>query len=117
MTILMPDRIGKCSLERVHPFLTEVVSKMNSLLSHYSNRKHQRVATETGCFLFQLPTRTACIHFASTASEAKLFSRVDNSLIICRGQFISTIKTEEWTENKTLEEKVQKTFVELLPKN
>ena len=43
-------------------------------------------------------TWTACIHFSSTASVAKLSSRVDNSLIICRGQFISTSKTEEWTE-------------------
>ena len=39
-----------------------------------------------------------CIHFSSTASVAKLMSRVDNSLIICRGQFISTSKTEVWTE-------------------
>ena len=43
-------------------------------------------------------TWTVCIHFSSTASVAKLFSRGDNSLINCRGQFISTSKTEEWTE-------------------
>ena len=39
-------------------------------------------------------TWTVCIHFSSTASVAKLFSRVDNSL----GQFISTSKTEKWTD-------------------
>ena len=65
-------------------------------------------------------TWTVCIHFSNAASVAKLLSGVDNSLIICRGQFISTSKTEEWTdahhrEKETLEEKVQKTFVELLP--
>ena len=49
-------------------------------------------------FVLSTNTWTLCIHFSSTASVAKLFSRVDNSLIICRGQFISTSKTEEWTE-------------------
>ena len=29
---------------------------------------------------------------------AKLFSRVDNSLLFCKGKFSSTTKTEEWTE-------------------
>ena len=58
-------------------------------------------------------TWTVCIHFSSTASVAKFLSRVDNSLIIRRGQFISISKTEEWTEcpasrRETLEEKVQK---------
>ena len=43
-------------------------------------------------------TWTVCIQFSSAASVAKLFSRVDNSLIIRRGQFTSTSKTEEWTE-------------------
>ena len=64
-------------------------------------------------------TWTVCIHFSSTASVAKLLSRKEKSLIICRGQIISTSKTEEWTEceKETLEEKVQKTFVELLPKD
>ena len=48
------------------------------------------------CFNFQ---HVDCLYnFSSTASATKLFSRVDNSLIICRGQFISTSKTEEWTE-------------------
>ena len=41
---------------------------------------------------------TVCIHFPSIASDAKLLSRANNSLIICRGQFFSTSKTEEWTE-------------------
>ena len=49
-------------------------------------------------FCFNYNTWTVCIHFSSTASVAKLLSRVDNSLIICRGQFIPTSKTEEWTE-------------------
>ena len=38
-------------------------------------------------------TWTVCIRFSSTASMAKLLSRVDSSSIICRGQFISTSKT------------------------
>ena len=84
-----------------------------TLKSCYRNRLHSVSTTNTW---------TVCIHFSSTASVAKLFSRVDNSLIICRGQFISTSKTEEWRENtqhhekETLEGKVQKTFVEHLPK-
>ena len=43
-------------------------------------------------------TCIVCIQFSSTASVAKLLSRVDNSLIICNRQFISISKTEEWTE-------------------
>ena len=62
------------------------------------------------------------MHFSSTASKAKLFSRVDNSMIICRGQLISTSKRRsgqnaQHREKETFEEKVQKTFVELLPKD
>ena len=38
-------------------------------------------------------TWTVCILFSSTASVAKLLSKVDNTLIICRGQFISTSKS------------------------
>ena len=38
-------------------------------------------------------TWTVCIHFSSTASLAKFLSGVNNSLIICRGQLISTSKT------------------------
>ena len=38
------------------------------------------------------------VYTSSTASMAKLFSRVENSLIICRRQFVSTRKAEEWTE-------------------
>ena len=41
---------------------------------------------------------TVCIHFSKTASVVKMLSRVENSWIICRGQFISTSKTEAWTE-------------------
>ena len=43
-------------------------------------------------------TWTVCIHYSGTHSVVKLLSRVDNSLIMCRGQFISTTNTEEWTE-------------------
>ena len=49
-------------------------------------------------FVSTTNTWTVCIHFSSTASVAKLLSRVDNSLIICRGQFNSTSKTKEGTE-------------------
>ena len=48
---------------------------------------------------------TVCINFSSTASLAKLLSRVDKSLIVCRGQFISTSKTEEWIECPTSRKK------------
>ena len=48
------------------------------------------------CFNYQ---HVDCLYtFLCTASMAKLLSRVHNSLLICRGQFISTSKTEEWTE-------------------
>ena len=48
------------------------------------------------CFNYQ---HMDCLYtFSSTTSVAKLLSRVDKALIICRGQFISTSKTEEWTE-------------------
>ena len=50
-------------------------------------------------------TWTVCIHFSSTDSVANLFSRVDNSLIFCRGQFISTSKTEEWSELPSIAKK------------
>ena len=53
-------------------------------------------------------TWTVCIHFSSTASVANLLSRVDKSLIICRGQFISTSKTEEWKAKKGLVRKKYK---------
>ena len=41
---------------------------------------------------------TVCIHASSNASVAKLLSGVDNSLAMCRGQFNSTSKADEWTE-------------------
>ena len=53
--------------------------------------------------------------------SGNLLSRVDNSLVMCKGYLISTTKTEEkrqkaqHREKKTPEEKVQKTFVELHP--
>ena len=49
-------------------------------------------------FFSNTNTWTVCLHFSSTASVPKLLSRMDNFLIVCRGQFISTSKTEEWTE-------------------
>ena len=48
---------------------------------------------EAFCFNYQ---HAVSVHFSSTASEAKLLSRVDNSLIICAGQFIPTTETEKW---------------------
>ena len=65
-------------------------------------------------------TWTAYIHFSSTDSVAKLFSRVDNSLIMCREHITSTNNREEWTDctasqNGNSWGKVHKTFVELLP--
>ena len=72
--------------------------------------------------MFQLSTRGLSVHFSSTASVGKLLSRVNNSLIICRGQFISTTKTEEWTEcppsqKQTLEENVLKHLLSSFQKN
>ena len=44
----------------------------------------------------------SCLYtFFKYRFSGKLLSRVDNSSIICRGQFISTSKTEEWTECPT----------------
>ena len=50
-------------------------------------------------FCFNHNTWNVCIHFSNTASVTKQFSRVDNSLIICRGQFILINKTEESAES------------------
>ena len=36
MTISIPDTIGKCSLEREHPFLTKFVLLMNSCFIEYN---------------------------------------------------------------------------------
>ena len=48
------------------------------------------------CFNYQ---HVDCLYtFWSTASVTKLLWRVDNCLIICRGQFIPISKTEGWTE-------------------
>ena len=62
-------------------------------------------------FASPINTWTVSTDFSSTASVAEL-SRVDNSLIICRGQFVSTSKTEEWIDCpaslKTLDEKYKK---------
>ena len=49
-------------------------------------------------FCFNYEHLDCLIHFSGTASVAKLLSRVHNSSILCREQFISTSKTEEWTE-------------------
>ena len=45
--------------------------------------------------------------------SGKMLSRVDSFLIICRGQFISSTKVDDWpeclaSEEETLEEKLQK---------
>ena len=66
-------------------------------------------------------TWTVCIHFSTTNSVMKWLSRVDKSLILCRGQFISTTNTEEWTESPALQKrdargKSTKNFPELLQK-
>ena len=42
---------------------------------------------------------TICSQSSITDSVVKMLSRRDKSLIMCRGQFISTTKTEEWTES------------------
>ena len=74
------------------------------------------------CFNYQ---HVDCLYtiFKYRFSSKALFSRVDNSLIICRGQFNSTSKTEEWTEcpasrkTDSWGESTKKTFIELLPKD
>ena len=93
-----------------HPFADITLFYLALLKSCYRNWMHSLSTTNTW---------TVCIHFSNTASMAKLLSRVDNCLIICRGQFISTSKGEVWTEcpasqKETLEEKVQETLAELL---
>ena len=64
------------------------------------------------CFNYQHVDWPSVYFFSSTKSLAKL-SRVENSLIMCRGQFISTTKTEKSTKRlasrrETLEEKYNK---------
>ena len=72
------------------------------------------------CFIYQY---VDCLfNFSGTNSVAKLLSRVDDFLIMCRGQFISTAKREELTEcpawrKKNLEEKVQKNLLSPIQKN
>ena len=66
-----------------------LIGNIKELLQKLDNWMHSVPTTNTW---------TVCIHFSSTASRAKLLSRVDKSLIICRWQFISTSKTEEWRE-------------------
>ena len=47
-------------------------------------------------FCLSYNTWTVCTNFSSTDSVAKLLSRVVNYLILCRGQFTATNKTEHW---------------------
>ena len=44
-------------------------------------------------------TCTVCMRFSSADSVSKMLSRVDNSLISCRRQLLSTTKTVERTES------------------
>ena len=69
------------------------------------------------CFNYQ--HEDCPLHFSSTASVAKLLSRVENSMIIAEGSSFQPPKqrsqqTAQHREKETLEEKVQKTSVELL---
>ena len=48
---------------------------------------------------------TVYMQFSKIDSVAKLLSRVGKWLIVCRGQFISTNKTKEWTECLALRKK------------
>ena len=63
-----------------------------------------------------------CTHFSNTNSVGKFLSGVDNYLILRRGQFIQppeqSIGQNAYRRRKEcLEEKVQKMFLELLPKD
>ena len=49
-----------------------------------------------------------CTHCWSTASVAKLLSRVDNSLIMRRRQFNSATRTEDWTDCQHREKEMKK---------
>ena len=61
------------------------------------------------------------MHFSSNESVANLLSRVDNSLIFCRGQLNSTTikkkngQSAQHREKNLPEEKAQKIFLELAP--
>ena len=73
-------------------------------------------------FASPINTWTVCIHYSSIDSVEKLLQRVDKCLITCNEQLTLITETREWTEcralqKKTLEEKVQKTFVQLLSKD
>ena len=65
---------------------------------------------------------TVCIQYSSTDSVETLLQRVDKCLITCNERLTLITETRGWTEcralqNENLEEKVLKTFVQLLPKD
>ena len=73
-------------------------------------------------FVSPINTLTVCIHYSSIDSVEKILQRVDKCLITCNEQLTLITETREWTacralQKKTLEEKVQKTFVQLLSKD
>ena len=73
-------------------------------------------------FASPINTWTVCIHFSRIDSVEKLSQRVDKCLIRCNKQLTLITETREWTEcralqNSTFEEKIQKTFVQLLSKD
>ena len=56
----------------------------------------------------QLPTRGLSIHVSIFESVAKLLSRVNGPLMMCRRQFIVTKQEKEWTEYQHGEKMTQK---------
>ena len=73
-------------------------------------------------FALPINTSTVCIQFSSIGSVEKLLQRVDKCLITCNEQLTLITETREWTEcralqKNTLEEKVQKTILQLLSKD
>ena len=66
-------------------------------------------------------TWTVCIHFSSIDSRAKLLTRVESHLPMCRDMSYQPPKQRsgenaKYSEKGTFEEKLRKTIVELLPK-
>ena len=82
----------------------------------------QELLKKLDTFASLINTWTVCIHFSSIDSVEKFLQRLDKCLITCNGQ-LTLIKKQgsgqnaEHCKKETLEEKVQKTFIQLLSKD
>ena len=83
------------------------------LILHISEIEELLQKLDAFCFNYQHVHCTVCVHFSSTDSVTKLFSRADNSLILSRGNSCQPPtqrkrQNTEHCERETFGEKVQK---------